>query len=279
VKLPPPLLGLVLIGGESRRMGTDKAALTYHEEPQWLHSARLLHQQCAEVYLSEKTDSQRGAEAGFPSLPDRFDVGGPLNGILSALDARPDAAWLVLACDLPGFDAAELEHLVRHRSPAHCATALCDPDSGYPEPLAAIWEPLSRVCIDSTLARGKNPGPSAILLDHNCKTISPLRREALHNINTPAERMAHQTAPSAAAEITVTVCYFASLRDDTGTSEEAITTRSQTPAALFAELQTRHSFRHAQNELRVAINDTFRPWDAPLKSGDKLVFIPPVSGG
>ncbi|MEX2382462.1 MAG: NTP transferase domain-containing protein [Opitutales bacterium] len=195
----PPLFGLVLIGGQSRRMGTDKSTLAYHGTPQWLHTTHLLRSHCEAVYLSERSDSARGVEAGISSLPDSFNVGGPINGILTALHERPEAAWLVLACDLPAIDEAEIAHLVRLRSPDHIATALADPDSGYPEPLAAIWEPTARPHIMKALASGHNPGPSAILLEAECKTIFPLRPEALHNINTPEECATMMKATKGAA--------------------------------------------------------------------------------
>jgi molybdopterin converting factor subunit 1 len=79
--------------------------------------------------------------------------------------------------------------------------------------------------------------------------------------------------------LTVVVQYFALLREQAGRSEEAVHTRATTPAALYAELRARHNFTLEAHALKVAVNDDFAGWDAPLRDGDRVVFIPPVAGG
>jgi molybdopterin synthase sulfur carrier subunit len=75
------------------------------------------------------------------------------------------------------------------------------------------------------------------------------------------------------------VQYFAILREQRGLSQEKLTTAAATAADLYAELRARHGFTLAAERLRVAVNDEFAPWTAPLREGDALVFIPPVAGG
>ena len=77
----------------------------------------------------------------------------------------------------------------------------------------------------------------------------------------------------------IVIQYFALLRDQRGQAEERLQTDAPTPRALYGELRARHGFTLAPEQLRVAINDAFAPWDAPLAAGDRLVFIPPVAGG
>ena len=78
---------------------------------------------------------------------------------------------------------------------------------------------------------------------------------------------------------TVYIRYFALLREERGMSDETVKTTAQTPSELYAQLCNRHSFSMPTGILRVAINDTFKPWDTPLKDQDRIVFIPPVAGG
>jgi len=78
---------------------------------------------------------------------------------------------------------------------------------------------------------------------------------------------------------TITVGYYASLREAAGTSEEIRETGAASPAALYDELQAAHGFTLRPDQLRVAVNDAFADWDAPLADGDRVVFIPPVAGG
>lgn len=77
----------------------------------------------------------------------------------------------------------------------------------------------------------------------------------------------------------LTIEYFALLREQRGQATERLVTAAATPAALYAELQARHGFTLPGNRVRAAINGSFAAADAPLRSGDLVVFIPPVAGG
>ena len=78
---------------------------------------------------------------------------------------------------------------------------------------------------------------------------------------------------------TVTLQYFAVLREQAGCSEERVTTAAATPAELYDEVRARHGFTLPLTMLRVAINEEFREWSSPLAANDRVVFIPPVAGG
>jgi len=75
------------------------------------------------------------------------------------------------------------------------------------------------------------------------------------------------------------IVYYAALREQRGLSEEPLDTEATTPAALYEELRARHALRLQPDQLRAAVNDAFVAWDAPLREGDTIVFIPPVAGG
>ncbi len=77
----------------------------------------------------------------------------------------------------------------------------------------------------------------------------------------------------------VTLRYYALFREQAGRQTESLETTAGTPAALYAELSSRHGFRLAQSQLKVAVNDAFADWDRRLADGDEIVFIPPVAGG
>ena len=79
--------------------------------------------------------------------------------------------------------------------------------------------------------------------------------------------------------IQVNVSYFAWLRERAGCEGESISTGAATPAQLWTELDARHDFATERRYLRVAVNDAFSTWDTELADGDRVVFIPPVSGG
>lgn len=76
----------------------------------------------------------------------------------------------------------------------------------------------------------------------------------------------------------IQVEYFAILREHVGRDREQLATAAATVAELYQELDRRYGFP-ALGQLKVAVNDEFQPWNAPLRDGDFVVFIPPVAGG
>ena len=153
-----PLLGLVLAGGRSRRMGRDKAALTLDGETALARAVRLLEPHCSDVFVSVRDgDGQDDAlRAGYPCIADRFGSVGPADGIASAQATRPDAAWLVVACDLPRLEAATLAALIAARDTGADATAFTSGRDALPEPLCAIWEPRSARHVRHARPRGRH---------------------------------------------------------------------------------------------------------------------------
>jgi sulfur-carrier protein len=79
--------------------------------------------------------------------------------------------------------------------------------------------------------------------------------------------------------LTLDVQYFAILREQRGISQEKLTTSATTASALYDELRERHHFTLPADRVRAAVNDTFVDAAAPLRDGDRVVFIPPVAGG
>lgn len=77
----------------------------------------------------------------------------------------------------------------------------------------------------------------------------------------------------------LTILYFAQLREQRGRDEETVDSAAPTPAHLYEELSRQHGLSFPRRNLIVAINDEMAPWDALLHDGDRVVFLPPVSGG
>jgi len=279
--MSPPLFGLVLAGGASTRMRTDKAALQYHGQPQLQWAFELVAKFCAASFVSVRPD-QRGdaARAGHPQIVDRQPGIGPIAGISAALLEHPKAAWLVLACDLPFLTEHTLEHLIAHRDANKIATAYRSAHDGLPEPLCAIWEPAAREPVLAYLATGKQC-PRKFLINSDTKLLDLPESQALDNVNTVEEFAAATGAlqPQAKVAKTVRIQYYAILREQAGRSEETLDTSAGTPAELYAELQQRHPFQLTSAQLKVALNSEFSDWQTPLKHGDTVVFIPPVAGG
>lgn len=78
--------------------------------------------------------------------------------------------------------------------------------------------------------------------------------------------------------MSITVLYFASLREAAGIDMEVVPTPA-TLAQLYDELQARHGFKLGRDKLRVAIDGAFADWQREVRDGAEVAFIPPVSGG
>ncbi|BBJ97509.1 MoaD/ThiS family protein [Xanthomonas campestris] len=78
---------------------------------------------------------------------------------------------------------------------------------------------------------------------------------------------------------TITVLYFASLREAAGIASEQVHSDAADLRGVYAELDARHGLRWTPAQLRVAVDGAFARWDDPLRDGSEVVFIPPVSGG
>lgn len=182
----PRLKGLVLAGGESRRMGTDKGAIEYHGKPQRQYVAELMAEFCEETFISARAGQMEIAESGFPVITDTFTGLGPFGAILSAFRQYPDSAWMVLACDLPMIDRDLLKQLVSERKTAAVATAFQSPENEFPEPLITIWEPKSYAVLLSFLSMGYSC-PRKVLINSDTHVIHAQAPEKLMNVNTPEE--------------------------------------------------------------------------------------------
>lgn len=79
--------------------------------------------------------------------------------------------------------------------------------------------------------------------------------------------------------ITVTLQYFAQLREQAGAGGEQVSTAAGSLRELYVELGARHGFSLPAEALKVAVNAQFSDWSRPLRDGDTIVFIPPVAGG
>lgn len=77
----------------------------------------------------------------------------------------------------------------------------------------------------------------------------------------------------------IQILYFAQLADLAGKTEESGTIDDASAAALYAELKAAYQFPHEFNQLQVAINHQLSAHETPLKDGDSIAFLPPMTGG
>ncbi|MEM8506660.1 MAG: NTP transferase domain-containing protein [Bacteroidota bacterium] len=183
----PAIYGLVLSGGKSTRMGSDKGALTYYDVPQREYCYTMLAQLCDRVFLSLRKDQQQEIPNTLERVIDVETFRGPFNGILSAHKRFPDKAWLVVACDLPLLDVNTLKILLRERDPNRYATAMATRNTKLPEPLVAIWEPKALAGAMGYLQSAEGSSPRKYLVTSDTKLVYPSEDQFLYNANSQEE--------------------------------------------------------------------------------------------
>jgi molybdopterin-guanine dinucleotide biosynthesis protein A len=127
---------VLLAGGESRRMGEDKATLLFQGKPLWQIQLDLLHElEPAEILISARLDpAWRPTNVRF--VPDAFPSRGPLSGVAASLDRISTAHLLVLAIDMPWMTEEYLKLLCTRFAPGRGVIPIID---NRAEPLAAIY--------------------------------------------------------------------------------------------------------------------------------------------
>ena len=186
-----PLCGIVLAGGRSKRMGTDKAALIHPDGRSLARRGYELLKEagCDRVFVSLRKDQEfppgfEDADAAKIVRDPEDACGGPMAGMIAAMSLHPDADWLVIACDLPRLDAETLRHLVSSRLPDDPFLAYRSEFDGLPEPLCAFYAAGALKVLEESVAEG-GLCPRKLLIRQDCRLLEPLKPRALDNANTP----------------------------------------------------------------------------------------------
>ncbi|MCF6214003.1 MAG: NTP transferase domain-containing protein [Flavobacteriaceae bacterium] len=186
----PALNGLVLAGGKSTRMGTDKGLLNYHGQAQRDYLMALLQNvlgKKAKVFLSVRAEQDI---KNTPIITDKFTGLGPFGAICSAFMHNPNAAYVVVATDLPFVNQAVLELLISQRNPTKIATAIKGKGQPFMEPLVTIWEPKAYPVLLGYLAQGYSC-PRKVLINSAVEIVT-IDDRFIQNVNTPKDFKAAQ---------------------------------------------------------------------------------------
>jgi molybdopterin-guanine dinucleotide biosynthesis protein A len=176
---------LILAGGKSRRMGRDKALLDHNGQSQLAYVAGVMASCVEKVFVSTRPDQKDDEErAQYEQIVDRYENLGPVAGILSALEEKPEVDWLVVACDLPNVNEQTIRILLEHRGGEQPFTAFVSSYDGLPEPLCAIYHSGSEEIVRRFVDEGVNC-PRKILIRSETRLLDQPHPEALDNVNTP----------------------------------------------------------------------------------------------
>lgn len=136
------ILGLALAGGRSKRLGRDKAMISFNgKQSQLEYTLSLLDAFCSRVAISIRRDQhgKRENALGVPFVSDLDVVQGPMSGVMAGLLSAQGWPVLALACDMPMIDASLVLRLLSQRDSKKLASCFIGQD-GRPEPLFAVYE-------------------------------------------------------------------------------------------------------------------------------------------
>jgi molybdenum cofactor guanylyltransferase len=183
--------GFILAGGESSRMGREKALLEIGGEALILRTARLVESATGGA-ATVIGDSVGIRGLGLRTVADDWPGAGPLGGIATALRVSRAPWSLLVACDLPYLTEAWLEFLISRavRSQADAVLAM---NTRGAEPLSAMYHQRAEPGMRSALAQGTRKVTDA-LENLRVETIEPAQWKAFDsdgylfkNMNSPED--------------------------------------------------------------------------------------------
>ena len=130
---------IVLAGGQSQRMGRDKASLLLGEQTLLQHVAAILQTMFPRVLVSVR---QPRTDIALPQICDTHADAGPLAGLYAAL-THAETPWIfAVATDMPFIQPALIDYLARQRDGFQAVVPVVH---GHPQPLAAFY---ATSCLD-----------------------------------------------------------------------------------------------------------------------------------
>src|ERR1700680_2297920 len=184
--------GFVLAGGESSRMGRDKAFLPYRGTTLLEYIASIVRQAAGTATILGDPDRYR--DAGYLVCPDQIPWCGPIGGIYTALSVTASDWNLVVACDMPMLSAPVLRSLIEHsfQSPSYCVV-VTGPD-GEPHPLCAVYHRRCLPLLEQAI-RDKRFRMKGLLSEMDAEHVA-LDATVLANVNTPGEWARFENRPA-----------------------------------------------------------------------------------
>jgi len=190
---------IILAGGQSRRMGRNKALLPLPGNPQQTqvtlveHMASLLLAHCQEVVLVAR-DEQQMALYDFISnvrcVIDQVPDVGPLMGVYSGLCSLSSTHALVTAVDMPFVQPAMIAFLLEQWREDELLVPVV---AGIPQVLCAVYPTALLPVIEQRLCEGRHDPRSLLTAAHvryveeaQLRLIDPELRSFI-NLNTPDE--------------------------------------------------------------------------------------------
>lgn len=182
--------GILLAGGMSRRMGTDKAALPWGEGTLLTHKVQQIKPHVDEILIITANEGRYNV-ADCRTVRDLYPQEGPLGGLLTGLSASNEGWHWLTACDMP-FLVPEVLRLLQSKATSEVQVVVPE-IAGRLEPLFALYHSSALEPLQKAFNLGERALHRAILALPSCVVSSETLRmydtdlTTFENLNTIEE--------------------------------------------------------------------------------------------
>ncbi|MGE5537851.1 MAG: molybdenum cofactor guanylyltransferase [Gemmatimonas sp.] len=185
----PDITALILAGGASRRMGSDKAFVEVEGVPLIVRVHRVVAPLFADVLVAAGRETP--GRGPFPArvVYDEIPGQGPLGGVLAGVRAATTPWVFAFACDMPNLDPRVIERIARER--ADGVLAVVPESEGGVESCHALYSRAALPAIEDALREGERAPHrlfkrigARVIPKADIAAVDPAFR-SLANLNTP----------------------------------------------------------------------------------------------
>lgn len=181
-----PIKALILTGGKSSRMGTDKYLLNIHDKPQYQHLYSILEASGLETYVSCSTSQNHTIPSHYRKIVDMVPEIGPMGGLHSAMSFDNKSAWLVIACDLINVNIETISLLVKEWDDSHDVLCFKRKKSDFYETTLAIYSSKCKSRIEQCVEK-ESYSMQRLLKKCKIKVLTLNDESLLKNVNSRSD--------------------------------------------------------------------------------------------
>jgi molybdenum cofactor guanylyltransferase len=187
-KFSNDLLGVILCGGQSSRMGSEKFVTNYHGVPQYQYLSKLFKKLNLDTVISirEGQVSFVNDAANLVLDNEYYFNAGPLTGLLSVYEKYPDKSILLVGCDYPLLNLEHISYLIDQIHSSYSVVCFQN-NVGIDEPLIAYYSNEVLAEIKNYFELG-NKSLQQFIKSTNVKRLTLENNLFLTSVDTPLER-------------------------------------------------------------------------------------------
>jgi len=183
------LAGVVMCGGKSQRMGTDKGLIPINNTCWAGFMGEKLSAVCLPFYVSVNSSQIEKYKSLFSNeqlVVDCVEINGPLAGLISIHSQYPEKDLLFLACDMIDMQAETLDRLIRTYTDEPIYDFYVYQNRNYAEPFCAIYtgRALKKLLQNQEVSLLSNLSLQKVLNQFTTKRLDIFEPVSFNNHNT-----------------------------------------------------------------------------------------------